>query len=144
MAKEVFYFLEWHCGFIAQMLIVVVIVVWLLSCVRLFETPGLQHVSLPCLHCLPQFAQTHVCLISDAIQPSHLLASLFSSCLQCFPASESFPMSQLFKWGGQSIGVSASASVLPMNIQCWFPLGWIGLISLQPKGFSRVFSSTGH
>ena len=71
-------------------------------------------------------------------------ASLFSFCLQCFPASESFPMSRLFTSGGQSIGVSASASVLSMNIQCWFPLGLTGLISLQPKGFSRVFSSTGH
>ena len=55
------------------MLIVVVVVVQLLSCVRLLETPRLQHVRLPCLHCLPQFAQTHVCLISDAIQPSHPL-----------------------------------------------------------------------
>ena len=66
----------------------------------------------------------------------------FSSCLQSFPASESFPMSQLFAWGGQSIGVSASTSVLPMNIQDWFPLGWTGCISLQSKGLSRVFSNT--
>ena len=66
----------------------------------------------------------------------------FSSCLQSFPASGSFPMSQLFESGGQSIGVSASASVLPMNIQDWFPLGWTGWISLQSKGLSRVFSNT--
>ena len=66
----------------------------------------------------------------------------FSSCLQSFPASGSFPMSQLFTWGGQSIGVSASASVLPMNIQDWFPLGLTGLISLQSKGLSRVSSTT--
>ena len=66
----------------------------------------------------------------------------FSSCLQLFPALGSFPMSQFFASAGQSIGVSASASVLPMNIQDWFPLGWTGLISLQSKGFSRVFSST--
>ena len=66
----------------------------------------------------------------------------FSSSLQSFPASGSFPMSQLFSWGGQSIGVSASASVLPMNIQDWFPLGGIGWISLQSKGLSRVFSNT--
>ena len=66
----------------------------------------------------------------------------FSSCLQSFPASGSFPMSQLFASGDQSIGVSASASVLPMNIQDWFPLGWTGSISLQSKRLSRVFSST--
>ena len=66
----------------------------------------------------------------------------FSSCPQSFQASGSFPMSQLFAWGGQSIGVSASASVLPMNTQGWSPLGWTGWISLQYKGLSRVFSST--
>ena len=66
----------------------------------------------------------------------------FSSCLQSFPASESFQVSQLFASGGQSIGVSASTSVLPTNIQDWFPLGWTGWISLQSKGLSRVFSNT--
>ena len=66
----------------------------------------------------------------------------FSSCLQSFPASESFPVSQLFASGGQSVGASPSASVLPMNIQGWFPLELTGLISLQSKGLSRVFSST--
>ena len=66
----------------------------------------------------------------------------FSSCPLSLPASGSFPMSQLFIWGGQSIGVSALASVLPMNIQDWFPLGWTGWISLQSKGLSRVFSNT--
>ena len=66
----------------------------------------------------------------------------FSYCLQSFPASGSFPMSQFFSLGGQMIGVSASASVLPINIQNWFPLGWTGWISLQSKGLSRVFSST--
>ena len=66
----------------------------------------------------------------------------FSSCLQSLPASGSFPMSQLFTWGGQSIGVSASASVLPMNTRDWSPLGWTGWISLQSKGLSRVFSNT--
>ena len=66
----------------------------------------------------------------------------FSSCPQSLPASESFPMSQLFAWGGQSIGVSASASVLPMNTQDWSPLGWTGWVFLQSKGLSRVFSST--
>ena len=73
--------------------------------------------------------------ISSSIVP-------FSSCLQSFPASGSFPVSQFFSSGGQSIGVSASASVLPMNIHNWFPLGLTGLISLQSKGLSRVFSNT--
>ena len=73
--------------------------------------------------------------ISSSVSP-------FSSCPQSFPASESFPMNQLFISGGQSIGVSASASVLPMNTQDWSPLGWTGWISLQSKGLSRVFSNT--
>ena len=66
----------------------------------------------------------------------------FSSCAQSFPASGSFQMSQLFESGGQSIGVSASASVLLMNTQDWSPLGWAGWTSLQSKGLSRVFSNT--
>ena len=74
-------------------------------------------------------------IISSSVGP-------FSSCPQSFPASGSFQMSQLFAWGGQSIAVSTSASVLPMNIQDWSPLGWTGWISLQSKGLSRVFSST--
>ena len=65
----------------------------------------------------------------------------FSSCPQSLPASGSFPMSQFFTWGGQSIGVSASASALPMNTQDWSPLGWTGWISLQSKGLSKVFSN---
>ena len=74
-------------------------------------------------------------IISSSVVP-------FSFCLQSFPVSESFPVSQFFILGGQSIGVSVSASVLPMNIQYWFPLGWVGWISLQSKGLSRVFSNT--
>ena len=66
----------------------------------------------------------------------------FFSCPQSLPASGSFPTIQLFAWAGQSTGVSASASVLPMNTQDWFPLGWTGWISLQSKGLSRVFSNT--
>ena len=66
----------------------------------------------------------------------------FSSCPQCFPASGSFQMSQLFASGGQSIGISASTSVFPMNTQDWSPLGWTGWLSLQSKGLSRVFSNT--
>ena len=66
----------------------------------------------------------------------------FSPCPQSLSASGSFPVSQLFAWGGRRIGVSASASVLPMNTQDWSPLGWTGWISLQSKGLSRVFSNT--
>ena len=66
----------------------------------------------------------------------------FSSCPQSLPASGSFPLSQLFAWGGQNIGVSASTSVIPMNTQDWSPLGWTGWISLRSKGLSRVFSNT--
>ena len=76
----------------------------------------------------------------ESVMPSNHL--ILFSCLQSFPASGSFPMSQFFSSGGQSIGVSASASVLQMNIQDWFPLGWTGCISLQSKGLSRVFSNT--
>ena len=83
------------------------------------------------------------CPLSWWCYPS-ILSSIvsFFSCLQSFPASGSFPVSQFFASGGQSIGASASASVLPMNIQDWFPLGMTCLISLQSKGLSRVFSST--
>ena len=90
------------------------------------------------LHCLPEFAQIHVHWASDV---SSTLSS-FIFCLQSFPASGCFPMSRIFASGGQSIRASASASVLPMNIQGWFPLGLTGLISLQSKALSRVFSST--
>ena len=84
---------------------------------------------------------TQVHRVSDA--SNHLiLCCPFSSCLQSFPASGSFPMSQFFPSGGQSIGVSASASILPKNIKDWFPLGLTGLISLQSNGLSRVFSTT--
>ena len=75
-------------------------------------------------------------------QSSSTFVVPFSSCSQYFPASGSFPMSQLFTSGGQSVGASASASVLPMNTQDWSPLGWTGWTSLQSKGLSRVFSST--
>ena len=80
----------------------------------------------------------------DSVMPSNhlILCFPFSFCPQSSPASGSFPTSQLFASGGQSIGVSASASVLPMNTQDWYPLGWTGWISLQSKGLSRVFSNT--
>ena len=102
------------------------------------STPGL-----PVHHKLPEFTQTHVHRVGDAIQPSHPLSSVpFSSCPQSLPASESFPMSQFFTWGGQTTGVSALASFLPKNTQGWSPSEWTGWISLQSKGFSRVFSNT--
>ena len=100
------------------------------------STPGL-----PVHHKLPEFTQTHAHQVSDAIQPSHP-AIPFSSCPQSLPASGSLPMSQLFEWGGQSTGVSASTSVLPMNTQGWSLLGWTGWIYLQSKGLSRIFSNT--
>ena len=80
----------------------------------------------------------------ESVMPSSHLSSVipFSPCPQSLPASRSFPMSQLFAWGGQSIGVAASTSVLPMNAQDWPPLEWTAWISLQSKGLSRVFSST--
>ena len=81
--------------------------------------------------------------IKLVVPSNHLILFVpFSSCLQSFPESGSFQMSQFFTSDDQSTGVSASASVLPMNIQDWFPLGWTGWISLQSKGFSRVFSNT--
>ena len=89
-----------------------------------YSTPGFS-----VLHHLPELAQTHVHWVCDAIQPSHPVVP-FSSCLQSFPVSGSFPMSQLFVLDDQCIGASASASVPPMNIQDWFPLGWTSLISL--------------
>ena len=91
----------------------------------------------PVLHYLPELAQTHPHEVGDVVQPSHPLSS--SSCPQSFPASGSFPVSWLFASGGQSI--EASASVLPVNIQDWFLLGFTGLISLLSKGLSRVFSN---
>ena len=100
-----------------------------------------HHARPPCPPPTPRVTQTHVHWVSEAIQPSHPVIP-FTSCLQSFPASGSFQMSQLFASGGQSVGVSASTSVLPMNIQDWFPLGQTSWISLQSKGLSRVFSNT--
>ena len=96
---------------------------------------------LPVHHQLPEFTQTHVHWVSDAIQPSHPLSSP-SPPAPSPSQHQSFPMSQLFAWGGQSIGVSALASFLPKNTQDWSPLEWTGWISLKSKGLSRVFSNT--
>ena len=113
--------------------------VQLLSRVRLFATPwtsgrpGVLH------HQLPEFTQTHVHRVSDAISFSVVP---FFSWPQSLPASGSFPMSQCFAWGGQSIGVSTLASFLPKNTQDWSPSEWTGWISLQSKRLSGVFSNT--
>ena len=100
------------------------------------STPGL-----PVHHQLPEFTQTHVHRVSDAIQPSHPLSS------PSRPApnpsqQQTFPVSQLFAWGGQSTGVSASASFPPKKAQGWSPSEWTGWISLQSKGLPRVFSNS--
>ena len=95
----------------------------------------------PVHHHLPKLAQTHAHQVRDAIQPPGPLSPVFS-CLQSFPASGCFLISQFFPSGGQSIGASTSASVLPMNILAWFPLGLTGLSSLQSKGLSSIFSNT--
>ena len=103
---------------------------------------GLQHIRPPCPSPTPE-VYSNSCPLSWWCHPI-ISSSLipFSSCLQSFPASGSFQMSQLFLSGGQSIGVSASTSVLPMNIQDWSPLGWTCWISLQFKGLWRVFPNT--
>ena len=112
------------------------------SCSTLCNSMDCSMSGLPVHHQLLEFTQTHVHRVSDATQPSHLLSSPSTPAPNSSQASESFPMSQLFARGGQSIGVSASTSVLPMNIQDWFPLVLTGWISLQSKGLSRVFSNT--
>ena len=103
---------------------------------------GLQHARLPCPSPTPG-ACSNSRPLNQWCHPTILSSVVpFSSCLQSVPASGSFPMSQFFPSGGQSIGVTASTSVLPMNIQDRFPLGWMGWISLLSKGLSRVFSNT--
>ena len=103
---------------------------------------GLQHTSPPCPSPTPR-VYSDSCPLSRWCHPTISSSVVtFSSCLQSFPASGSFPMSQFFESGGQSIGVSAWTSVLPVNTQDWSPLGWTDWISLQYKGLSRVFSNT--
>ena len=101
----------------------------------------LQHARPPCPSPTPR-VHSNLCPSSRWCHPAISSSAIpFSSSPQSLPAWGSFPMSQLFTWGGQCIGVSASASVLPMNNQDWSPLGWTGWISLQSKGLSRVFSN---
>ena len=118
--------MEWFCCSVAQL------------CLTLCNSMDCGMPGFLVLHHLPEFAQTHVHWLSDAIQPS---VTSFS-CTKSFPATGSFPMSQLFTPGSQSIGVSGSASISPVNIQDWFPLVWTGWISLQSKGLSRFFSNS--
>jgi len=111
------------------------------SCPTLCDPINCSTPGLPVHHQLPEFTQTHVHRVSDAIQPSHPLSSPFPPTPN--PSQhQSFPMSQLFTWGGQSTGVSALASFLPKNTQGWSPSEWTGWISLQSKGLSRVFFNT--
>ena len=107
------------------------------------QTHELQHARPPCPSPTPG-VHSDSCALSWWCHPaiSSSVVIHFSSCPQSLPASESFPMSQLFAWGGQSTRVSALTSILPMNTQDWSPLGWTGWISLQSKGLSRVFSNT--
>ena len=113
-----------------------------LSHVRLFATPWIT--ACQASLCITNSQSSpNLMSIKSVMRSSHLiLCCPFSSCSQSLPASESFPMSQLFAWGGQSIGVLALASVLPKKSQDWSPLEWTGWISLQSKGLSRVFSHT--
>ena len=103
---------------------------------------GLQHARPPCPSPTPR-VYLNSCPLSWWFHPTISSSVIpFSSCRQSFPTSGSFQISQLFTLGGQSIGVSASTSVLPVSTQDWSPLGWTGWISLQSKGLSRVFSNT--
>ena len=102
----------------------------------------LQHARLPCPSLSPGACSDSCPLSQWCYLTISSSATPFSSCLQSFPASGSFPISRLFPSGGQGLELPASASFLPMNIQGWFPLGFTGLISLQSKGLSRVFSTT--
>ena len=108
------------------------------SCPTLCHPMDCSRPGFPVYHQLPELTQTHVPLSRWCHPP----VVCFSSCLQSFPASGSFKMSQFFTSGGHSIGVSVSTSVLPMNIPDWFLLGWTGWISLLSKGLSRVFNTT--
>ena len=111
----------------------------LLSHVQLLATPWTAALQASQPSATPGNCSNSYHRVSDAIQPSYPLSSPSPP---AFDLSGSFPVSQFFTWGGQSIGASASSSVLPMNILDWFPLGWTGWISLQNKGLSRVFSNT--
>ena len=129
-------FITWEHSFLMISFIIILTCCYSVAklCLTLWEPIDCSMPESSVFHYIQEFAQIHVHWHGDAISLL-LLPSLF-------PVSKSFPMSQLFASGGQSTGASASTSVLPMNIQNWFPLGLTGLISLQSKGLSKVFSST--
>ena len=112
------------------------------SCPTLCNPMKCSMPGLPVHHQLPESTQTHVHRVGDAIQPFHSLSSPSPPAVNVSQHQGFFPVSQLFTSGGQSIGVSASTSVLPMNTQDWSPLAWTDWISLQSKELSRVFSNT--
>ena len=112
------------------------------SCLTLCDPMNHSTPGFPVHHHLPEFTQTHVHRLGDAIQPSHPLSSPFPPAPNPSQHQSLFPVSQLFAWGSQSTGVSALASFLPKNTQGWSPWGWTGWISLQSKGLSRVFNTT--
>ena len=143
LRKEQAFLIEWECKHNFYLLLANSSVQFSCSAVSNFLRPhGLQHTRLPCLSPTPG-AYSNSRLLSQWCHPTISSSVVpFSSFLQSFPASGPFQMSQFFTSGDPSIGVLASASVLPMNSQDWFPLGWTGLISLQSKGLSRVFSNT--
>ena len=124
---------EYGCDFV---------VVQSLSRVRLFATPWTAACQVPLSSTVSQICSNSCQLSWWCYLTISSSAALFSICPQSFPASGSFPTSRLFSSGGQSTRASASASVLPVNVQSWFPFGLTGLISLQSKGLSRVFSNT--
>ena len=111
------------------------------SCLTLCNPTNCSMTDSSVLHYLPEFAQTHLHWVNDAIQPSHPLSASSLSVLS-LSQHQSFPANWLFALGGQSIGASVSVSVLPVNIQGWSPVGWTTLIFLQSNGLSRVFSNT--
>ena len=127
-----FYFKFWICGISSDEVS---------SVAQLCPTHESQHARPPCPSQTPR-VHPNPCPLSWWCHPTISSSVIPFSCPQSFPASGSFQMSQLFASGGQSTGVSASISVLPMNTQDWSPLGWTGQISLQSKGLSRVFSNT--
>ena len=155
MLKWKIRFLGLKCWYLINIILILISIFFTFSvssvaqlCPTLCDPMNCSTPSFPVHHQLQELAQTHVhrvhpCPSNSWYHPTISSSVVpFSSCLQSFPASGSFPMSQFFASGGQSIGASVSASVLPMNIQDWFPLGWTGWISLQSKGLSRVFSNT--
>ena len=137
-----FVILKSSLGTVIENMTTMVSVQFSLSVMYSLRHHGLQHSRPPCPSPTPR-VHPNSCPLSQWCHPTISSSVVsFSSCLQSFPGSGSFPVSQFFPSSGQSIGVSASTSVLPMNTQDWSPLGWTGWISLQSKGFSRVFTNT--